>query len=234
MVFAACGGDDEPERAATAEEGSEFCTRAAEAESLGDEVNAVSTDPAKVQPAVEAVIAAYDATLELAPDDILEVMTRSVAYQKRVAEVVEANGWDLVAAAGTEEGQQIFSDTAAQADRDEIRAYLEDKCGIEDDTEQPTDTTVAGGATGDTTGGVTGDGTPIDLPEGEEGIDRFVDLYAIGTSTEVTDEQRQCIQDELRDKVTVEQLELLVGGGIDEEAQIAVGLAFITCEVIQA
>ena len=222
VALTACGGDDEPERAATAEQGSEFCERAAEAESLGDAVNEASTDPVKVEAAVTAAIAAGEATVAVAPTDIVEAMTRAVEYQQQIAELLEANDWDLIAAYGTEEGAALFSDEAAQDDRDEIRSYLEEKCGIEDDSEQPADTAAPDGG-----------GTSIDLPDGAAGIDQFIDLYAIGTGTDVTADQRQCIQDELRDAVTVEQLELLIGGGVDEQAQIAVGIAFISCDVIE-
>lgn len=216
-----CGGDDEPERAATAEEGSAFCERAAEAESLGDEVNAAGDDPTKVEDAVTAAIAAGESTVEIAPTDILEVMTRTIEYQQQIADLLAANDWDIVAAYGTDEGAELFSDEAAQADRDEIRAYLEERCGIEDDSDQPADTT-PGAA-----------GTDVDLPDGEAGVERFIDLYAIGTGADVTDEQRQCIQDQLRGQVTIEQLELLVGGGVDEDAQIAIGIAFVACDVFQ-
>lgn len=221
-LAAGCGGDDEPSRAATAEAGSEFCDRAAEAETLGDAVNEAGTDPSAVEPAVRAALDAADATLEVAPDDVVERMTRTVAYQHEVADLLEQNDWDLVATYATDEGAALFGDDDAQADRDEIRAYLEEKCGIEDDSQQPVDSTAT-----------TSDGVDVDLPEGEEGIDRFIDLFVMGSGTEVTDEQRTCVHDELRDQVTIEQLELLVGGGVDEEAQIAVGLAFISCGIMQ-
>jgi hypothetical protein len=93
-LAAGCGGDDEPSRAATAEAGSEFCDRAAEAETLGDAVNEAGTDPSAVEPAVRAALDAADATLEVAPDDVLERMTRTVAYQHEVADLLEQNDWD--------------------------------------------------------------------------------------------------------------------------------------------
>ncbi|MFN8021934.1 MAG: hypothetical protein U0Q03_10440 [Acidimicrobiales bacterium] len=228
LFVVACGGDDEPSRADTAEKGSEFCDRAAVAETRGDEVNQVGTDPAKVEPAVKAALESADAALELAPTDVVEVMTRVVDYQHRVADLLEANGWDLVATYATDEGAALFGDDAAQADRDSVRAYLEEKCGIVDDsTTDTSDTTATSDASGSS-------GSDVDLPDGDAGIDRFIDLYAIGAGTEVTDEQRTCVKDELRDEVTIEQLELLVAGGVDEDTQVAVGLAFIRCDIMQA
>ena len=72
----------------------------------------------------------------------------------------------------------------------------------------------------------------FDLPEGDAGFERFLDMYAIGSGVGLTPEQRQCLRDELAGEVSVEDLELLVNGGASDETQTAVGVAFISCDAL--
>lgn len=224
-----CGGDDGG-RASTAEEGSEFCDLAAEAEELGDEVDAAG-DPDELEDAVKAAMEAAEAAAAEAPEDIVDLLEDNVEFQRSAMELLEDNDWDPVAAAATAEGQELFGDEDAQADLEEAREYLEDKCGIENDADDPdpTGTPTDTGAPTDTGSG----GPSVDLPDGEAGYLRFVELYSIGAGVEVTDEQQACLVDEMSGSVTVEQLERVIGGEVDEDAQIAVGLAFISCGVIE-
>ena len=179
---------------------SEFCATAAEAEALGDQVNpaAASGSPEELQTAVEAALEANEATIAIAPPEIADAMARATEFQTEFAELMRSYDWDFQAATSSAEGQELLGDTAeVEADLDEVRAYLEETCGIRDDTD-------------DTTNTDDGTNTGATLPEGDAGLRRFIQLYALGSGNEVTPEQEDCFVQELSGKVEVEQLEAIL------------------------
>jgi hypothetical protein len=249
----ACGGDDGD--SGTAEEGSEFCELAEDAERLGDRVDDLdfeSATPDEIEEAVTEAVSAAEATLEEAPEDIADAMERTVEVQQAAAELLEDFDWDAAEAFTSDEALELVEDQeAAEDDRDDVRDYLEDRCDIEDDSDDTvpddtatddtvTDDTTADTATDDTGAGATTgddpdvsvDAVDVDLPDGEEGIRRFVELYSLGSGTEVTEEQTACVVAELEGDVTVEELEAVMGGEDDMATQQAVGLAFLTCDIV--
>ena len=112
--------------------------------------------------------------------------------------------------------------------------YLSDKCGIETH-ETTTDDTVTVDDTIAIDDTIVPDDTlapgVIDLGEGEEAINKFLDFYELGTGATLTDEQRTCIVDALADDVTGDELNEAIAGTPSEELQQALGLAFIGCDV---
>jgi hypothetical protein len=194
---------------------SEFCTTAAEAEELGDEVDGAFADtPAQLEAVVTAALEASQATLELAPPDIADAMQRTVEFQQRFAALLGENGWDATKAFATPEGAKLLADSqTADADLEQVRKYLEAHCGIADDS-ATTDASV-----------------PALLPDGDEGLRRFIQLYSIGSGVDVTDEQEDCFVDELSGKVDSAQLEEALSDEADEEVKIAVGVAVLACDI---
>ena len=110
------------------------------------------------------------------------------------------------------------------------RRTSSDKCGIESsDTTTPSDSApVDTVAPGDT---IAAGDTIVDLGEGEDAINKFLDFYELGTSTTLTDEQRSCIVSELKDKVTGADLNQAIAGQASDAVSEALGLAFIGCKV---
>jgi len=193
---------------------SEFCAAATEAEAAGDGVDAAfAAGPAELEAAVTAALEGAKATVELAPAEIADTMNVTIEFQERFAALLEANGWDASAAFTTPEGQQLQADAAAvEPDLQRVRDYLEVNCGIEDDSqEEPT-------------------AAPA-LPAGEEGVRRFIQLYAVGASVEVSPEQEDCFVEELSGKVEVDQLQLALTSEAPEAVKRDVGLAVIACGI---
>jgi hypothetical protein len=130
----------------------------------------------------------------------------------------------------TDEGQALIDEAGKSTTGDDFKTYLSDKCGIESsDTTSPADSApVDTSATVDTS--ASGD-TIVDLGEGEDAINKFLDFYELGTSTKLTDEQRSCIVSELTDKITGADLNQAIAGQASEAVSQALGLAFIGCNV---
>jgi hypothetical protein len=208
--------DSAPTTAGEPAADSEFCRNAAEAESLGDEVQAVQNGtPEEIEAAVTAALESSRATLELAPADIESEMRTRVEFQERFSDLLTEYEWDAQAALTSTEGTQLLSDAeAVEEEAQVVRDYLEANCGIEDDTEAASDTTTA-----------------IELPEGDEGLRRFIQLYGRGANVEVTQEQEDCFVEELSGKVDVDELETALNGTPSEPLKVTVGLAVLACDI---
>jgi hypothetical protein len=196
----------------------EFCAAAAEAEELGDGVDAAfAAGPEELESVVTAALEASEASLELAPADIADAMERSVDFQQRFAALLEENDWDAATALATPEGLELQEDGAA-ADEDlaAVRRYLELNCGIEDDSDDPDDTAAS---------------VSPQLADGDAGVRQFIQLYAVGAGVEVTEEQEDCFVEELAGKVEVEQLEQALTSEADEDVKVDVGLAVLACDI---
>lgn len=197
-------------------EGSEFCRVAADAETIGDQVEAATAaGPEELERVVTAALTGAHQTLALAPADIVDVMARTVAFQDQFVALLQQYDWDADAAFASPEAQDYVAHSSAlDADLHEVRSYLEEHCGIVDDSDQP-DTTVAA----------------TDLPDGDAGIRRFLQLYALGADVEVTPEQEDCFVEQLTGHVEVDQLEAMLAGGDDNETEVQIGLAVFACDI---
>jgi hypothetical protein len=196
---------------------SEFCTTAAEAEALGDEVDpALAAGPQELEEAVTAAVAGSEATLELAPEEIADLMATNVDFQRRLADILAEYDWDADVALTTPDGEELLAEREEiDSDLAEVRAYLEENCGIEDDSDSDEPD----------------DATAMTLPAGDEGLRRFIQLYSIGASVDVSQEQEDCFVEELSGEVEVEQLELALSGEAPEAVNMAVGLAVLGCGI---
>jgi hypothetical protein len=220
-ALVACGGDDDGGDAGGAD--SDFCTLAKAADSSSDDASTAldTADPAKIEEALNAALADAERAAEIAPDDIKAAVEKVVDGQRQLIEGLERNDWDILAAIGDEDFAALIEDPSFQEASNELEAYLETTCGItpETDPEVTDDTTAAGGTTG------------FELSDDPEAaLDQFLQLYEIGSGTELTDEQRTCLKDALREDLSSEDLASVVnGGGVSDEVTTAVGLAFVTC-----
>lgn len=231
LAVAGCGASDGV--AATASRGDAFCTLAQTAKDDNDALDALdSTDPAKIKLELGSAIDSLSAAVAKAPKDIAATAQKLLADEEKLETVLKKNDYDIVKMSTTDEGKQLIDDADKSTAGDDFKAYLSDKCGITSDTTPadttPADTTPAGTAPSDTTAS---NDTIVDLGEGEDAINKFLDFYELGAGAKLTDDQRSCIVDALVDKVTGDDLNQALTGDASEELQQALGLAFIGCNV---
>ncbi len=225
LSFAACGSSDEV--AATATEGDAFCKLAQIAKDDNDALDNVDlSDPAAVKLELGAAIDSLTAASAKAPKDIADTVKTLVTNEEKLEDLLAENDYDFVKVAASDEGKELLADESLEEPGDELDAYLSDKCGIETD-----DTTVDTAPVDDTIIPDVSSAAGIDLGEGEEAINKFLDFYELGTSTTLTDDERSCIVSALVDEVTGDELNQAINGEASEELQQALGLAFIGCEV---
>ena len=225
LSFAACGGSDEV--AATATEGDAFCKLAQAAKDDNDALDDVDlSDPAAVKLELGAAIDSLTAAAAKAPKDIADTVKSLLANEEKLEALLKDNDYDVVKMLATDEGKELSEDATIDQTGDELDEYLTDKCGIATD-----DTAVDTTAVDDTIVPVVSSPIGIDLGEGEEAINKFLDFYELGTSTTLTDDERSCIVSALVDEVTGDELNQAINGEASEELQQALGLAFIGCEV---
>ncbi len=234
LGIAACGSSDG--QAATAEEGSQFCTLAQTAKDDNDALDDVDfTDPTAVKLQLTAAIDSLTAMAAKAPKDIVDTVNELLANEEKLEGLLKENDFDFVKFAASDEGKALMDDDSISETGDELDAYLSDKCGIDtsDDTEETTvvDDTIAvdGTIIPDIT--VAPGDTIFDFGEGEDAINQFLDFYELGTGASLTDEQRSCLVSNLVDKVTGADLNLAVSDQSSDEVELAIGLAFIECDV---
>jgi hypothetical protein len=240
LSMAACGSSDGA--AATATEGDAFCKLAQVAADDHDAVDSMDfTDSTAVKLQLGAAIDSLSAAAAKAPKDIADTVKSILADQEDLESLLQKNDFDIVKLSTTDEGKALIDKAAKSTNGDEFDAYLTDKCGIErpDDSESadttPLDTTPASDTIGDDT---IGDGTiaddtgiSVDLGEGEEAINKFLDYYELGTSSTLSDEDRSCIVDALVGKVTGDELNEAIAGTASDDLNQALGLAFLGCNV---
>lgn len=231
--MSACGSDGGV--ASTAREGDEFCKLAEIADADNDDLEAISgTDPDEIKRTLSAAIDSLDAAVAKAPKDIADTAQTLLESEEDLERLLKKNDYDIVKMSETEEGKALLEDETAQASGDDFKAYLDDKCGIapndsSDDTTADTVPVVTVPA--DTNAGSTAD-TIVDLGEGEDAINQFLDFYELGTGEDLTDEQRQCVVDALVDKVTGEELNQAIAGNSSDKVNQALGLAFLNCNLV--
>ena len=227
--FTACGSSDG--QAATASEGDQFCSLAQVAKDDNDALSNVdSTDPSAVKLALSGAIDSLTAMAGKAPSDISDTVDKLLASEEKLESLLADNDFDFAKLATSDEGKKLLDDDDISKTGDDLDAYLSDKCGIAVDDTVATDDTVAPDdsvATEDTAGS----DISIDLGEGEDAINKFLDFFELGTGTKLTDEQRSCVVDKLKDSITGDELNAAIAGSPSDEATQALGLAFIGCNI---
>jgi hypothetical protein len=220
LSFAACGGGDEV--AATATEGDEFCKLAQIAKDDNDALDNVDLgDPAAVKLELGVALDSLTAASAKAPKDIADTVKALLVNEEKLEALLKDNDYDFIKMLATDEGKELSEDATIDQTGEELDEYLSDKCGIATD-----DTTVDDTLVPDVSAPI-----GIDLGEGEEAINKFLDFYELGTSTTLTDDERSCIVSALVDEVTGNELNEALTGEASEELQQALGLAFIGCDV---
>ena len=234
LGIAACGSSDG--EAATAEEGDQFCTLAQTAKDDNDALDDVDpADPTAVKLQLTAAIDSLSAMAAKAPKDIVDTVNELLANEEKLEGLLKDNDYDFVKFAASDEGKALIDDDSISEIGDELDAYLSDKCGIDtsDETDETTvvDDTIAVDDTVIPDITVAPGETIYDLGEGEAAINQFLDFYELGTGASLTDEERSCLVSSLVDKVTGADLNQAISGEPSNEVQLAIGQAFIDCDV---
>lgn len=203
-------------QAATAVAGDEFCRLSEAARAAGNAVNTSETDPAVLQPEVEAALAASKAAVAAAPADFAEIGKNSVAQQEAVIALLKQYDYSFTAAVTSATGKAFFGDPAYAQVKAARDAYLEQHCGL-----LPSDSGTSGGG--------------ISLSPGDEGIRQLFQLLQIGGQVQITDDQIECLVGDLSGTITDADLQAIGSGQPVTDAGTALFIAAIgTCGVVLA
>jgi hypothetical protein len=230
LSIAACG--DNTSIPATAAKGDTFCKLAQTAhddnKALSDMSGSDLADKAKVKLRLTAAIDSLTAMVAKAPKDVAVTAKKQLDVELSVEKLFKDNDYDLIKVTSSDAGKKVLDASESSTADEELKAYLNDKCGI-----APPDTTPADTTPLDTTPGGTATGDTINLGEGDDAINKFLDLYEIDQNVPLTTEQRSCIVSNLSGKITGADLNEAVNSGNPSDAlQQAVSLAFLSCKVI--
>ena len=233
--IAACGSTvGQP---ATATRGDAFCKVAQTAKDDNDALdNLDPTKPTEVKLQLGAAIDSLSAVADKAPKDIADTVKELLANEEKLESLLKANDFDFTKFSESEEGKKLLDDDTITQAGDELDRYLSDKCGIASDTTTPSDSTPSDDTTApddtivslDTI--VSGD-TIVDLGEGEDAINKFLDFFELGTSTTLSQDDRDCLVGKLVDKISGADLNQAISGNPSDEVQLALGQAFIDCKI---
>jgi len=133
LFLAACGDDSStPSQAATAVKGDAFCIAAEAADKVGDDTGPAfdSGDPAAIETAVAAAMAATDSARKLVPKDIQATVDSVTAMQVKLRDLFAANDYDFTKVAADPAFAEMQADTDASAQSAALDTYLKEKCGI--------------------------------------------------------------------------------------------------------
>jgi hypothetical protein len=226
--------------AATASKGDAFCKLAASAKQDNDALNAVDfTDQTKLKLDLSAAIDSLSAAVAKAPKDIVDTAQQLLTSEELVEKLLKQNNYDIAKMSASAEGKKALEDISKSTVPDDFDKYLSDKCGIASSNTTPSDSTPSSDSnpSSDTTpvdttatGGSTVD-TIVDLGEGADAINKFLDYYELGTNNKLTSDERTCIVKELDGKVTGSELNQAIAGNSSPALEQTLGLAFITCKV---
>jgi hypothetical protein len=229
--------------AATASKGDAFCKLAASAKQDNDALNAVDfSDPTKLKLDLSAAIDSLSAAVAKAPKDIVDTAQQLLTSEELVEKLLKQNNYDITKMSSSAEGKKALEDISKSTVPDDFDKYLSDKCGIASSNTTPSDSTPSSDSnpSSDTTpvdttatGGSTVD-TIVDLGEGADAINKFLDYYELGTNNKLTSDERTCIVKELDGKVTGSELNQAIAGNSSPALEQTLGLAFITCKVTVA
>jgi hypothetical protein len=207
---AACSGDD----GSAGGGGGDFCELARRADEAGDVYDAAlaAGDPAELQAAVDEALAAAQAAAEVAPTEIADTVATVLDAQERTADLLAASDFDVGVALLDDEFVALARDDEVFAARTRLDAFLEERCSIAPDSSAPRP-----------------EFTLSDDPT--TAADQFVRLYEIGSGVELEADARACLVRELG-ALSPDDLQAVIAGTPSEDASIAVGIAFSTCEVV--
>lgn len=201
-------------QAATAVAGDEFCMLSEAARMAGNAVNTSETEPAVLQPEVEAALAASKAAAAAAPADFAEIGQNSVAQQEAVIALLKQYDYSFTAAVTSAEGKAFFGDPDYAAVKTARDAYLEQHCDL-----QPSESGASSGG--------------ISLSPGDEGIRQLFQLLQIGGEVQITDDQIECLVGDLSGKITDADLRAIGSGQPVSGSGSALFVAAIgTCGVV--
>lgn len=219
--------------AATASKGDAFCKLAQTAKDDNDSLDALDgSDPTKIKLELGAAIDSLSAAVGKAPKDIVDTAKTLLSKEEQLESLLKKNDYDIAKMSATDEGKALIDDTSAKIAGDDFDKYLSDKCGIATSDTTPSDSTPTDTTPSDTSAsGDTSVDTIVDLGEGADAINKFLDYYELGTGAKLTSEERSCIVDNLVDKVTGSDLNQAIAGQASTDLQQALGLAFINCKV---
>jgi hypothetical protein len=220
----ACGGGGGGQ-AATAQAGDSFCKLAQVAKDDNDALrNLDPSDPAKARVKLSGAIDSLSKLSDKAPKDIQTTTKTLLAAEVTLESLLKANNFDFAKLAASDEGKKLTNDVAINQAGDDLDTYLSDKCGIATNNTTPTgDTTPADGSSPDIS---------VDLGNGEDAINKFLDFYEIGTGSPLSNEDRNCIVSNLSGKISGADLNEAISTGQPSDAvSLVLGQAFITCNV---
>jgi hypothetical protein len=232
LSIGACGSSGG--EAATAAKGDAFCKLAQIAKDDNDAFSVVDpTDTAKAKVQLSGAIDSLGAVAAKAPKDIADAVNKLLAGEVKLESLLKANNFDFTKVSESAEGKKLIDDASIKQAGDDFKQYLTDKCGIAtDDTTAPDSTASDSTVPSDTV--ASGDGsvdTIVDLGEGEAAINKFLDFFELGTTTKLSQSDRDCIVGNLVDKVTGAELNQAISGNPSDAVQLALGQAFIDCNV---
>jgi hypothetical protein len=233
VSIAACGSSGG--QAATATKGDAFCNLAQTAKNDNDAFsNADPTDTAKVKLELSGAIDSLSAAAAKAPKDIADTVKVLLAGEVELEGLLKANGYDFNKLAASDAGKKLIDNKPIKQAGTDFKKYLSDKCAIATDDTTPSDSTTPADTVAPTDTVASGDGsvdTIVDLGEGAAAINKFLDFFELGTTTTLTQADRDCLVAELVDKITGAELNQAISGNPSESVQLALGQAFITCNV---
>jgi hypothetical protein len=235
LSLAACGSSDGGQ-AATATKGDSFCKLAQTAADDNDALDALDfTDADKVKINLSAALDSLTAAAAKAPKDVAADVKDLLTMEEAIETQLKKNNYDIAKTDATTDGKAAIEALSKSPIPDSFDKYLSDKCGIirptDDSTPDstPTDDTTATGdtiATDDTSTDIS-----IELGDGDDAINKFLDFFELGTGTKLTDDQRSCIVSALSGKVTGDDLNKAISGQASDALSLAVGQAFLSCNV---
>jgi hypothetical protein len=194
----------------------QFCQLSATARDAGLAIDISATDPATVEPQVQAVIDASKAVAAAAPADYADIASKTVAEQEQLLALWAKYDYDFAKMQASNEGKAFFADpdfAALQTGRD---TYLQKNCDV-----APAQNTSADAG--------------VILSPGDEGIRQMFQILQIGGQLAVTDEQIDCLVDALSGQISDADLNAVgSGGSVSDAGTAALVAAISTCGVVPA
>jgi hypothetical protein len=169
--------------------GGEWCEMARDLESNSPLDDVDSTDPDAIESAFEEMIDLTEQAADSAPDEIKDDVELVVAETKKLFDELRAVDFDFTAL-----DESLLDNPEATAAGEAIAEYEQRVCGIETDSFDDTDVTVADDS-GDDTGTTGGGDDDSGLDDGTTREQVITQLTEVG----LTDDQATCIVDNIDD-----------------------------------
>ncbi len=121
--------ETDPSAAGAPDTGSPFCLAAEAAKTAGNAVDLDNGTPAEIEAGVTASVEAAKAAVEVAPDEIKDVIAQVASYQEQFGEILAQYDWDLAQAAAAPEFAELAS-TDVDGISAQLSEYLLEHCGL--------------------------------------------------------------------------------------------------------